>query len=384
MFNIIILGITSLLTDMSSEMVYPVLPLYLTLRLGVTPAIVGLIEGIAESLASILKVFSGYISDRTQRRKPLAIIGYASSSIGKVFIYLSTSWGLVLLGRVVDRFGKGIRTAPRDALIADSTAHDIRGTAYGLHRTMDTAGAVVGVGLAYYFIKYYKGDYKFIFLLSIIPASFGVLALSFAIEKAPKIIKTKITYFTSFRELDFRLKAFLIIIFIFSLGNSSNQFLLLRAKGLGVKVESVILLYLIYNGVYSLLSYPAGKISDIIGRRWLLVSGYICYGFVYLLFAIINSFIYLWILFAIYGVYMAFTEGVEKAFVSDAAPADKRATLIGLHATLVGIGLLPASILAGILWSMFGPRAPFYFGGLIGFLSGIALSLVIKSEKDKT
>lgn len=375
MLNVIILGLTSFLTDVSTEMVYPLLPLYLTTRLGATPAIVGLIEGVAESLASLLKVFSGHISDRTQRRKPLAILGYSSSTLGKLLLYLSTSWGWVFAGRVVDRFGKGVRTAPRDALIADSTAAERRGQAYGLHRALDTAGAALGVILALTLMTAYRGDYKVVFLLSLIPAALGVGILLFAKEMRGPTPTTRLSFRWS--ALPRRLQAFLIVILLFTLGNSSNQFLLLRAQNLGFAPQITLTLYLTYNIVYALFSYPAGRLSDIIGRKSLLVTGYLFYGLVYLGFAVVGQPSLLWPLFAAYGLYIAFTEGVEKALVADIAPQELRATLIGLHATFVGVGLLPASFIAGALWNLFGAPAPFYFGGLVGLLAALGLFLVI-------
>ncbi len=378
MFNVIITGITSFLTDISSEMIYPLLPLYLTTQLGASPAIVGLIEGIAESLASLLKVFSGYISDRVQKRKGLAMLGYASSTVGKFLLFLSTSWVWVLGGRIVDRFGKGVRTAPRDALIADSTAKERRGRAFGLHRALDTAGAVVGVGLAYYFLTTRQGDYKAVFLYSLIPAALGVAVLSLAREtKAVKATASERPLSFNWSALPTRLKAFLAVVLLFTLGNSSNQFLLLRAKNLGFTPESVLLLYMAYNIIYALFSYPAGRLSDRIGRKSLLVAGYIFYGLVYFGFALVREASYLWLLFAAYGLYIALTEGVQKALMADLAPVELRATLIGLHATFVGIGLFPASFLAGILWDAFGAPAPFYFGGAMGLLAALGLWLFI-------
>nr|WP_256201037.1 MFS transporter [Thermoanaerobacter thermocopriae] len=229
MLNVIILGLTSLLTDISTEMVYPLIPLFLTSQLGASPTIVGIIEGFAESLASILKVFSGYISDKVGKRKPLAIAGYSFSTIGKMFLYFATSWGWVFLGRTSDRFGKGIRTAPRDALIAEAVDKENIGRAYGLHRALDTLGATIGIALAYYFLTFYRGDYKAVFMYSLIPAFLGVFVLFFAKESTVKRELSKKLSF-SWRSLDRRLQMFLIVILIFALGNSSNQFLLLRAK----------------------------------------------------------------------------------------------------------------------------------------------------------
>lgn len=377
MFNIIVVGITSLLTDISTEMVYPILAIFLNTTLGASIAIIGLIEGIAESIASILKVFSGYISDKLRQRKSLAIIGYGSSTIGKIFLYAAASWWWVLLSRVIDRFGKGVRTAPRDALIADSSVKEKRGRNFGLHRMMDTAGAATGVLIAYYLLTKNAGnvDFRKIFLLSLIPAGLGVIALFFIREKKPTSAVKKISLRWSI--LPLKLKLFLLVTLLFTLGNSSNQFLLLRAKNIGFSTETVLLLYLAYNIVFALTSYPAGRLSDIIGRKKLLVLGYVCYGLVYLGFALTKNPSFLWILFPIYGIYIGATEGVEKALVTDIAPEDLRATMIGLHATLVGIGLFPASFIAGILWNAFGPAAAFYFGSATGILAAIGLLLIL-------
>lgn len=393
MFNIILLGIASLLTDISSEMIYPILPIYLVTTLGASPAILGLIEGIAESLASLLKVFSGYFSDKIKKRLPFAILGYASSTVGKVFLYISTSWLWVLAARVIDRFGKGMRTAPRDALIADSAKDKQKGAAFGLHRAMDTFGAAIGVLLAYFLIMRYRGNFKNIFLFSLIPALLGVLFLFFVKEGKPKVevsaLKLQFSRLSvksdtesriagKWRTLDKRLKLFLVFTLIFTLGNSSNQFLLLRAKTLGSPVSLVILFYLFYNITYALVSYPASRLSDRVGRKKLLVLGYLFYGLVYFGFAVNNSIGNFWFLFGLYGFYIGFTEGVEKALIADIAPVHLRATTIGLHATLVGIGLLPASLLAGILWKFFGAAAPFYFGGFMGVFSSLGLWFILK------
>lgn len=405
MFNIIVLGLVSLLTDISTEMVYPLLPLFLTTRLGAGPAVVGLIEGIAESLASLLKVFSGYVSDWFGRRKPLAILGYGSSTAGKVVLYLAGSWPAVLAARVIDRFGKGVRTAPRDALIADSSTPETRGRAYGLHRAMDTLGAAVGVLLAYYFITTYKGDYPRVFLWAMVPAFLGVAVLLLAREGRARAVTHSgadngkggvtssgrqsgaegLTPATSRRrlpsfqwsKLDRRLRRFLVVVSLFALGNSSNQFLLLRASNIGFGPATVLLVYFLYNMVYAALSYPAGRLSDRIGRKTLLVGGYAIYGLVYLGFAFAGSPWHIWALFGVYGVYIALTEGVEKAFVADIAPGELRATTIGLHATLVGIALLPASLLAGLLWKFFGPQATFLLGGLTGLLAAAGIWTLI-------
>ncbi len=377
MNTVLILGFVSLLTDISSEMVYPLLSLYLTTTLGATPAIVGIIEGIAESLASLLKAYSGYVSDRVRRRKPLAILGYGSATVGRVFLFFSTSWGWVLAGRVVDRFGKGVRTAPRDALIAEASEVGRLGHSFGIHRALDTLGAVIGVAIAYFLFTNAQGEYTTIFLLSMIPAALGVLLLFSVREKSTRKAGTRGQTLAGWKGLHPRLKGFFLVAFLFALGNSSNQFLLLRAKSLGFEAADVILAYLLFNIVYALSSYPAGRLSDHIGRKTLLVAGYIFYSVVYLGFSFASTPDHVWTLFAVYGLYTGLTEGVEKALVAELCPGESRATMLGIHATLVGIGLLPASVIGGFLWNMAGPAATFTFGGAMGLLAALGMYLVV-------
>lgn len=376
--NIILLGLVSLFTDISSEMVYPLVPLYLTAVLGASPAALGIIEGIAESLASLLKIGSGRLADRLEKRKPLAIAGYGLSAVGKVLFVVATNWTGILWARVSDRFGKGIRTAPRDALIADACDDQTRGKAFGLHRAMDTAGAVIGIGLAYWLFTHYQGSYITVFWLSVIPAVIGVLLLFLVSDTGKNTIQKakKLTF--SWKELDSKLKFFLIVSFLFNLGNSSNQFLLVRAGTAGFDAAQVILLYLLMNVTYLLISYPAGLLSDRVGRRALLVAGYLVYGVVYLGFALVQSAWMLIALFGVYGLYIGLTEGVEKALLADIAPDSQKASVYGLHALIVGVALLPASVIAGLLWDALGATAPFWFGGLTGFLAACAIWLGLK------
>lgn len=375
MRNVVLLGVVSFLTDVSSEMIYPILPLYMTLKLGVGPAIIGLVEGIAESISSLVKVASGYISDRMNRRKPVVTAGYSLSSASKILFYFSTSWAWVLFGRVADRFGKGVRTAPRDALIAESASADARGRAFGLHRALDTFGAVIGASLAVLLLVGYHGDYRRIFLVSLVPAFMGIAVL-FAVRESGRAGGAVRRLRFGWSTIDKRLKVFLLIMLLFSLGNSSNQFLILRAKQMGFSDTVSILLYVVFNIVYAASSYPLGTLSDKVGRRRVLVFGYAAYGAVYLGFALVPSKGYLWVLFAAYGLYIGATEGVEKAFVSDLAPGELKATLMGMHATMVGVGLLPASVIAGFLWSALGPWASFLFGSGAGFAAAFALYLM--------
>jgi MFS family permease len=380
MLNILLLGFTSLFTDIASEMVYPLLPFFLVSSLGASPAILGLIEGIAESIASVLKVFSGYISDRLGRRKSLTIVGYSASIAGKLLLYLAGGWGTVLAGRSVDRLGKGIRTAPRDALIAESSRAGRRGTSFGLHRAMDTAGAATGVVIAYVLLTASPGNYTRVFLWSLFPATAGVLILLFVRESHTRVLNKTAMPALRWRMLPRKLRMFLLVALVFSLGNSSNTFLLLRAGSGDVNPARTLLLYLAYTLSFAGFSYPAGRLSDFIGRKTILVAGYLMFGLVYAGFAFISpaggGWSY-WVLFILYGVYSAFTEGIEKAFVIDLAPGEFRATAIGLHATLVGISLLPASLLAGQLWSLFGPETALGLGAITGTAAAVALALLL-------
>lgn len=382
--NIVIAGITSLLTDVSTEMVYPVLALYLR-ALGGGVLALGAIEGVAESIASILRVFSGALADHTGRRKPLAILGYALSSVGKVLFLLAPGWTLVFAGRTVDRFGKGIRTAPRDAMISESATQNTQGKSFGFHRTLDTLGATLGIVLTYFLLARFQGEsasqslgaylptFRLIIFVSLIPALLGVAVLFFSEETGKGRKLSQKLLLLPWKNLDFRLRIFLAATFIFTLGNSSNQFILLRAaeKDVGFSPSGVTLLYLLYNITYTLVSYPAGVISDRLGRKWVIVGGFLLYALSYFL---IGSFPHLIVLAMLpYGFYSGMTEGVGKAFVADLAKEDARATVLGLHATLLGVGLFPASLIAGALWSTFGPQAPFFFGGSMSLLAAILL-----------
>jgi MFS family permease len=379
MRNIIILGLTSLLTDISTEMVYPLLPIFLA-SLGSGPATLGLIEGIAESTASLLKVFSGYWSDRLGQRKSLAIVGYAGSTVGKGLLAIATGWTMVLAGRVADRIGKGIRTAPRDALIADSAPDGQRGRAFGVHRAMDTAGAAAGVMLALLILNFSGADVRTVIVWSLIPAAIGV-ALLFLVrdirldaDLRPPLPGLRLSL------IPLPLRRFLLVSFLFTLGNSSNTFLLLRASSEQIQVTGILLLYLAYNVAYSVLSYPAGRLSDRLGRKSILVVGYATYAVVYIGMALLPAhagYLSFLLLFCLYGLYSGVTEGVEKALVADLAGPSMRATAIGMHATIVGAGLLPASLIAGQLWSLLGPAAPFAFGGGMAALSALLLAILL-------
>ena len=373
--NIFIIGLVSLFIDMSTEMIYPLIPLFLTTNLGATPAIVGVIEGIAECTASVLKVFSGYIGDIYQNKKKLTFLGYSASIVYKVALLLSTSWTGVLAARVIDRIGKGIRVAPRDALVEESSAKDKLGRSYGLHKMLDMVGSALGVLLAY-FIVTNEVDFETAFLYSIIPAVIGVLMIGGVQEKS--VNKRDAQKFTLKGViLERKLKLYLGAMFIFCLGNSSNIFLLLRAKDCGFSPSEVILLYLAFNVSASLLSMFAGKLSDKIGRRRIIVPGYLVFALVYLGFGFLTSKPAIIILFIAYGVYTAFNTAAERAFIAETAPVNLKGTILGLHGMLQGFGLLLSSIIAGLLWDYVEPSAPFLFGGVMGLISAVAITIIL-------
>ncbi len=377
--NIIILGLVSFFTDISTEMVYPILPLYLTSVLGASPAIIGTIEGIAESLAAILKLFSGMIADKYNNKKQLAFIGYFASFFNKIIILFSTTWAGILLARIVDRFGKGIRTAPRDALVAESAEAGKLGKAYGLHKTFDMLGSSIGILLAFFLLATGSNGFRNIFIISMIPALMGPLCVFFVKDEKVKTPPKKLDF--KWSSLDLRLKLFLIIIFIFTLGNSSNAFILLRAASAGFSSREAILLYFVFNFVASIMSYPIGKLSDRIGRKYTLPIGYLLYGLVYLGIGLLNSRTAFWGLFVVYGLYTALTAGGERALIAEIAPKHLKSSALGLHSAIVGIGLLPASLIAGILWDSFGQSAPFILGGCLAIFASIAVFFVLNEKK---
>ena len=382
MLNIFFLGLVSFFTDISTEMVYPLIPLYLISTFGATPALVGVIEGIAESLASLLKVYSGYISDRFQRKKALALTGYSAGLVYKFVLLIAGSWVGVLFARVVDRFGKGVRTAPRDVLVSESADKNALGKAYGLHKALDMAGAALGILITYFLLQGgfggADGNYKNMFLLSTIPAVLGLCMFFFIKEKKiDRRLMARPRLWKSLKGLDGQLKIYLFIVFLFTLGNSSNAFLLLKAKSVGFDDISAILLYFAYNVTASILSLPLGRLSDKVGRKALLVSGYLVFSAVYSGFAVAWNRPFLAGMFVLYGVYTAMIAGVERAFVAEIAPAELKGTVLGLHSTIAGIALLPASVITGLLWNVFGSVIPFLFGAALSLVA--VLILVLKT-----
>ncbi len=365
-----VLGLVSFLTDASSDMIYPVLPLFLSDVLGSSTLFIGLIEGVAESTASILKIFSGWLSDKLGKRKFLVGLGYGLSSLGKPILSVVTAGWHVLLLRFADRFGKGVRTSPRDALIADSSPEESRGLSYGFHRAMDSAGAVVGPLLAFLFLPLVGGDYRILFLIASVPALLAVLILILFVKER-KRLKEKVVSLAkpNFSRFDPKFKIFILGATIFTLGNSSDAFLFLRARGLDIDLVYIPILWLVLNLVYALVASPAGALSDRIGRKNLIVSGVFIYALVYLGFAFANQSIHVWILFAVYGLYYGLANGTMRAYVADLVGEERRATAFGIYHGAVGLTALPASLIFGWLWQSAGVPIAFGFGAGLALLA---------------
>ena len=384
--NIVVLGLISCFADISSEMVYPLIPLYLTAAFGATPILVGLIEGIAESVASLLKVFSGYISDRFQHKKALACSGYATGFVYKLALLFAGSWAGILFARVIDRFGKGIRTAPRDVMISQSAEDDKMGRAYGIHKMLDMAGSATGILLAFILMsaigeRGFDG-YKVVFAISIIPVAIALLLFFFVHEKrVDRPVRGREHFCDNIHKLDRNLKLYLLVTFLFTLGNSSNTFLLLRASDVGFSDTNTILLYFIYNLTASLLAIPCGRLSDRVGRKSLLIGGYVAFSAVYFGFAACDSKPFMIAIFVLYGVYTAMTAGAERAFIAEISPAELKGTMFGLQSTLAGIALLPASVIAGFLWNGIGAFAPFVFGGALSLVAALLLAICFHPDR---
>ena len=395
--NVFFLGWVSFLTDVSSEMIFNVLPLFLLNVLKVGTPVIGLIEGIAEGTASLFKLVSGWLSDRLGQRKSLAVFGYALSTLAKPFLYIASSWGVVLAVRWTDRVGKGIRTAPRDALVADSTSDNERGRSFGFHRGMDTAGAVLGIALAALIVYLVEREglqltwhaFRALVLSGIGPAVLAVLILLFFVREKKRGTQRKpgepaaappIAEAPAKAALDKRFKLFLIIMVLFTLGNSSDAFLILRAQNLGFSVFWVLILFVAFNLVYALVAVPAGVVSDKLGRKRVILVGWIIYALSYLGLGLASDKWEVWLLFALYGLYYGISEGVTRAFVSDLVPVEKRGTAYGWYHAAVGISLLPASVIAGLLWQYVNPAATFYFGAGMAGAAMLGLLLFIRER----
>ena len=382
--NVWVVTATSFLTDISSEMLVNLIPFFLANVLGVRTAVIGLIDGVAETTASLVKILSGALSDKLGKRKWLTVAGYSISTLAKPFLYFATAWGWVLGVRFADRVGKGIRTAPQDALIADSIDKSQRGLAFGLHRAGDTAGAFLGLGIASVIVWLTQSQtvllsidtFKLIVLVSIVPAALAVLVLALGAVEVTAAGRSGEKTRLSLRGMDGRFKSFLFVLILFTLGNSSDAFILLRGQERGLSILQVMGMALTFNLVYTVFAGPLGAWSDKVGRRRLILGGWLAYGLIYLGLAFSQTGWQVWALFALYGLYYAATEGTAKALVADLVPEAQRGTAYGLFNAAIGISALPASLIAGLLWqgvgawAGFGAGAPFFFGAGMALVAG--------------
>lgn len=370
--NVFVTGLVSFFMDISSEMIYPLVPLFLASVLGVNKSVIGLIEGIAESTASLIKVFSGWFSDRIGNRKWPMAAGYGISTLSRPIVALATGWQYVMGSRFMDRFGKGVRTAPRDAIIAEATDNLSLGRTFGFQRAMDSMGAVAGPALAFFLLGILSNDYREVFWLSMIPGGIAVLLAIFFITEPKKsvAVKTRRPKFT-LGQFDWKFRSFVIIAALFAAGNSSDMFLILKARQTGVSTLFIPMVYLLFNLVYSVSSIPAGMAADRFGKRRIILLGFILFAFLYYGFAVASDTKTIWLLFALYGLFMGLTDGIQRAFIAAITPPDFKATAFGLYNTAVGLAALPASLIGGWLWDKVSPSATFYFGAATATVSAV-------------
>lgn len=386
--NVWAVSLTSFFMDISSEMVLNILPLFLAGVLGMKTSIIGLIEGVAEATASILKLFSGWFSDRAQERKWLAVAGYGLSALVKPLFYFAHTWELVAAARWGDRVGKGIRTAPRDALVADSVVPEQRGLAFGFHRAADTAGAMVGLVIALLVVWWMQSaapgllesTFRVLVLVSLLPAVLAVLSLALGAQDVA-VTKQRPAPKFAFRSLGKPFMIFMGIVGLFTLGNSADAFLVLRAQERGLSVLGVLGMLITFNLVYTLVATPAGSLSDRIGRRKLIIGGWLAYAAIYLGFGLAQTGWQIWALYALYGVYYGMAYGTATAMVADLVPDTVRGTAYGTCNGVLGLLAFPASLIAGVLWQGvggwpgFGPSAPFLFGGALALIAALLMAV---------
>ena len=390
--NVVAIGLVSLLNDASSEIIYPLLPVFLTAGLGASAKAIGMIEGLAESISSLLKLFAGYFSDRLGKRKWFVVGGYALASFVRPFLGFAGNWQQVLAIRLADRVGKGVRTAPRDAMIADTVAIEQRGLAFGFHRAMDHAGAVIGPLLGYVLVVLLvanssaptSGEYTRIFLLASIPALLAVIVAVFFMRETKVHVDTGVKIpKLSLRGFDGNFKRFLVILALFTLSNSSDSFLILRARDAGVSIALIPLLWAAHHGMKVLSSLYGGDLSDRLGRKRLIVSGWLLYAAVYGGFAFVSSEAAVWALFLVYGIYFGLAEGAEKALVADLVRPEQRGTAYGLYNLAFGITVFPASLLMGMIWDWKGPTTAFLISAVMGATAAALLLLFVRPRPER-
>jgi MFS family permease len=381
--NVVVLGMVSLFMDVSSEMIYPLIPLFLNNVLLASKTYIGLIEGVAESTASVLKVFSGWLSDKLGKRKSIILWGYGISVFSRPILATATSWLGVLTYRFTDRLGKGVRTAPRDAIIADSTEPGSLGKAFGFHRSMDTVGAVIGPALAFLILALTGGKFQTVFWISMVPGFFALACIAIFVSDTNRIPAGRdagIRPSISFGHLEKDFKAFLVVVTIFTLGRTSEAFLVLRAQDLGITVTAIPILYLFFNIVAALLSTPAGILSDRIGKRRMILLSYVFFAVIFLGFAFATSQLHGWLLFLAFGVFVAMNEGVQRAYVATVIKPEIMATGYGIYHTIVGLAALPSAIIGGALWEHFGAQALFFYGAAMALLASLLLTGLLRNR----
>lgn len=377
--NVFFIGLISFFGGISQDIIIPVLPLYLANVLHLEKSFIGLTEGLVTSSASIFKMVSGIISDKFKARKPVIFLGYLLSMIGRPLLALASTGGFVLFLRFLDGVGKGIKETPKDALIAESTQEENRGKGFGIARAIDTLGSVAGPLLLFLILFLLKDNnlkYHYVFFIATIPLIVTLVTLQIFVKETSLKINTRpdITPY----HLPKKFYIFLGIVVLFSLGNSSDTFLILRAQNVGLGLLAIPLVYALFNAFYASASIPLGSLSDKIGREKVILLGWLSYSLAYLGFGLSNKSIQMWFLFAFYGIYYATTEGVAKAFIADIVRVDYRGRAYGLYDTIVGVITLPASFIAGFLWDKVSPATPFYFGSL---MAGVAVVLLFVYEK---
>lgn len=372
------IGLVSLFNDASSEIIYPLLPLFLATSLGASAVAIGTIEGLAESISSLLKLFAGNISDRLGKRKFLVVGGYALAALTRPLLAFAGNWHQVLAIRLGDRVGKGVRTAPRDAMIADSVTIEQRGLAFGFHRAMDHCGAVIGPLVGYLLVLLLGTDFPRIFLIASIPAFVAVVVAIFVMRESTVHTDKTAPVRLSIRGFDANFKRFLLILALFTLSNSSDSFLILRAMDSGVALVVIPLLWAAHHVSKGVSSLYGGDLSDRLGRKRLIVSGWVLYAAVYAGFAFVNNAWSVWVLFLIYGIYFGLVEGAEKALVADLVRPEQRGTAYGLYNLAIGITVFPASLLMGMIWDWKGPRTAFLVSAVMGASAAILLLLIVQ------